>query len=48
MNTIIIVAAVVTITPLIVYALKCARREDEQLKNILRRLEELEGKKKEG
>lgn len=44
MNTIIIVAAMVIIPPLVVYALKCARREDEQMKNIHRRLEELEKK----
>lgn len=31
MNTIIIVAAIVIIPPLIVYALKCSKREDEQM-----------------
>jgi len=45
MNTIIIVAAVLIIPQLIVYALKCAKREDEQIADIQRRLEELEGKK---
>lgn len=47
MNTIIIVAALVIIPPLFVYALKCAKREDEQIENIQRRLNELEGKKEE-
>lgn len=45
MNWILLALAVVTIPLLIVYALKCAKREDGQIENIQRRLEELEGKK---
>lgn len=45
MNTIIIVAAIAIVIPLCVYALKCAKREDEQMENIYRRIKELEGKK---
>jgi len=42
MNTIIIATALAIIIPLCVYALKCAKREDDQIENIQRRLKELE------
>lgn len=46
--TVIIVSASIVIPTLIGLAIWCAKKEDEQLANIMRRLEELEGKKKEG
>lgn len=43
--TAIIITASIVIPTLIGLALWCAKKEDEQLSNIMRRLEELEGKK---
>lgn len=45
MNITIIVAAVAIVIPLCVYALICAKREDEQMEDIQRRLKELETNK---
>lgn len=47
MNTTIIATALAIIIPLCAYALICASREDKQMENIQRRLNELEGKKEE-
>lgn len=43
--TVIIVSASIFIPTLIGLALWCAKKEDDKLANIMRRIEELEGKK---